>query len=174
MQSGCLIPDDDLWRLAVTAVTVEFQSLTSSRLSEVRTAVEALVALKLAMHAVAEMVDCAEICSGCGGECCSRGKYHFSVIDLIVFLSTGRELFEPDFANGMCPYLGGNGCLMPAAFRPFTCITFNCERIESSLQPLDREFFYAAEKKLRLSYKQLQEIFADSRMRGALMSYVTT
>lgn len=164
--------DDELWHLGVEAVASEFGGLTSDQLTRLKAGAEELVALKTAMQAAVEKVNCTAICTTCGGECCVRGKYHFSAIDLVVYLLTGKELFEPRFANGRCSYLAEDGCLMPPQYRPFNCVTFVCEQIEVHLPASDKEFFYAAEGKLRLVYKELQGMFTDHRMRGSVMSYV--
>lgn len=167
-----MVTDDELWRLGVRAVVNEFGGLAPAQLTTLKAGAEELMALKTAMQAVAERVNCAVICSTCGGECCVRGKYHFSAIDLVVYLLTGKELFDPRFANGRCSYLAEDGCLMPPQYRPFNCVTFVCEQIEVHLPTSDKEFFYAAESKLRLIYKELQGMFTDRRMRGSVMSYV--
>lgn len=172
MEPTGVVTDDELWRLGVKAVVNEFRILTSDQLTGLKAGAEELIALKAAMQAVVEKVNCAAICATCGGECCVRGKYHFSAIDLVVYLLTGKELFEPRFANGSCSYLAEDGCLMPPQYRPFNCVTFVCEQIEVHLPASDKEFFYAAESKLRLIYKKLQGMFTDRRMRGSVMSYV--
>lgn len=174
MEPTVVVTDDEAWRLGVKAILWEFQSLTPDQLTGLKDGIEKLIALKAAMQAVVEKVNCAAICATCGGECCVRGKYHFSAIDLVVYLLTGKELIEPSFATGRCSYLAEDGCLMPPQYRPFNCVTFVCEQIEMHLPASDKEFFYAAEGKLRLIYRELQEVFTDRRMRGSVMSYVQT
>jgi len=171
MVPGKTATDEMIWRLGVAAVTGEFRALLPAQLSRLSSGIEELRVRKKALHDVVARVNGAAVCAECKGECCVRGKYHFSAIDLVVYLQTGRELFDPRFANGLCPFLGDDGCLMPLEYRPLTCVIFICERIEAFLPPVDREFFSAAESALRLMYRELQEIFADRRMRGSVMNW---
>jgi hypothetical protein len=171
MEPAKTATDEILWCLGVAAVTGEFRALLPAQLSRLSSGIVELRARKKALHDVVARFDGAAVCAECRGECCVRGKYHFSAIDLVVYLQTGRTLFEPRFANGLCPFLGDDGCLMPLEYRPLTCVIFVCERIEALFAPADRKFFSAAENDLRLMYGELQEIFADRRMRGSVMNY---
>jgi len=87
-----------------------------------------------------------------------------------VYLLDRAPLFEPLFGNGLCPYLAPDGCLMPAAYRPFNCITFNCERIEDLLSEADRAAFYQGERELRRCYGEIRSLFPGHSMHGAVLA----
>jgi len=50
---------------------------------------------------------------------------------------------------------------MDPSFRPFPCITFNCERVEDLWEPERIEDFYRSERQLRALYGDLERLFAQ-------------
>jgi hypothetical protein len=165
------LTDRDKWQQAVAAVTSEYAALVPSLRKRLQTLCESIIAVKSAVHAVTETVSPAAICAACGGACCASGKYHFTVVDLLVFLDSGQPLFEPQFGRDLCPYLGERSCLMEPDFRPFNCLTFNCEQVEVLLAPREVECFYTGEKELRRLYAGVEELFGNRFMHGLLMNY---
>ena len=129
-----------------------------------------LVEVKARVHAYAEQLQAADICASCGGECCVTGKYHFTVVDLLTYLREGKALFAPRFAFGRCPYLGDPGCLMEPAYRPYNCITFNCERVERLMEPLEKEQYTGAERELRSCYREIEMLFDNRFLQGMLIN----
>jgi hypothetical protein len=165
------VTDRDKWRQAVAAVTSEFEALVPSLRERLRQLCESIMAAKSGVHAVTEAVSPATICAACGGACCASGKYHFTAVDLLVYLDSGHPLFEPSFGRGLCPYLGERSCLMEPDYRPFNCLTFNCELVEALLAPNEVERFYAGERELRRLYARVEELFGNRFMHGLLMNY---
>jgi hypothetical protein len=157
------------WQEGVRGVTGAFSILSEPDLERLRKLSLTMVEQKRAMQALASRVDAALHCAGCGGACCVSGKYHFSAVDLLVYLATGEPLFTPDFGNGLCPYLGDPGCLITPEYRPFNCITFNCERIEDLLSEDEVSGFYRMERELRCNYGEIRSIFPGNSMAGALL-----
>lgn len=161
---------EEQWRNGVHTVTLAFLSQPEQVLERLRGLSAALREQKCAMQALVERVGAASHCAGCGGECCVAGKYHFTRADLLVYLATGETFFAPLFGNGLCPYLGREGCLTPPAYRPFNCITFNCERIEDLLSGEDVASFYRMERELRRIYGEIRSLFPEYSMHGALLA----
>ena len=60
---------------------------------------------------------------------------------------------------------------MAPAYRPFTCITFHCERIESQLSSTDLERIGALERGLRDSCRDLDGLFGHRMTQGLLLRY---
>jgi hypothetical protein len=149
-------------------VTEEFDRIPPSRRALIAEGIKDVRACKQALHAVIEVVGAAEVCSSCRGECCRTGKYHFMVLDLLAYLAAGRELFNPRFDQEGCPFLGANGCLMEPSLRPFNCITFNCDRVESLIAPQERKRFVCLEQELRDCGRRLEEL-CGLHVRGGLM-----
>ncbi|HYS42507.1 MAG TPA: hypothetical protein VEM32_00870 [Geobacteraceae bacterium] len=162
--------DRETWNLAVAAVTAEFAALPPARQAIVAELAGVVKREKEALHAAVDKVSAGEICTSCGGECCLTGKFHFTVVDLLVYLAEGRELFIPGFHQGRCPYLGAQGCLMAPPYRPFNCVTFNCEQVESLLEPAEKERCVLRERELRTLYGKFEELFANRFMGGLLMN----
>lgn len=162
--------DRETWNLAVAAVAAEFALLLPSRKALLAELTESVKACKKELHAVVEGVGAGNICAACGGGCCLTGKYHVTVVDLLVYLVEGKELFSPRFDQEFCPFLGERGCLMEPARRPFNCVTFNCERVELLLEPQEKERFAALERALRALYGRFEELFGNRFMGGLLMN----
>lgn len=160
---------EEQWQDGVRTVTGVFSRLPKPDLDKLRALSFQLMEQKRAMHALTARVDPATQCAGCGGACCVAGKYHFSAVDQLVYLATGEPAFSPLFDNGLCPYLGRTGCLMAPAYRPFNCITFNCELIEDLLHAEEVSRFYRLERELRGSYQAIRALFPDNSMDGALL-----
>jgi hypothetical protein len=160
-----------MWNLVVAAVAAEHAALAPARKALVAELAEAVKGAKEALHAIGEGVCVGEICASCGGECCMTGKFHVTVVDILVYLAEGRALFTPDFGQGRCPYLGERGCLMASSYRPFNCVTFNCERVEWLLEPHDKERFVLLERELRALYGRFEEEFGNRFMGGLLQNW---
>ena len=162
--------DLETWHLAVAAIADEFARLTPARRELAATCAADVKACKASLHAVVERVAAGDICAACGGECCMTGKYHFTVVDLLVYLVDGTPLFMPRFGGGICPYRGEQGCLMAAARRPYTCVTFNCERVERLLEPEEKRRLTTLEQELRRHYTRFEELLDPAFRGGLLMS----
>ncbi len=162
---------DEMWGSAVAAVAREYAALHLTLRTLVEEHVSTIRERKRALNAISQEVSGGEICAACRGECCARGRHHFTVIDLLVHLAAGRPLPTPDFAGDRCPWLGSSGCCMEAAYRPFNCVTFNCELVEGLLEPSAWKEFYRVEQELRGSYRQLEDLFGNRFMQGLLLNY---
>jgi hypothetical protein len=160
---------EDEWRDGLQRVVRAYDGLCQVEGGKVRTLCLLMMERKEAMYALTKEVDASIHCAACGGACCVRGKYHFTPVDLLAYLVTGKELFSPLFDNGLCPYLDQTSCLMPPAYRPFNCITFNCEIIEDHLQPHEVGRFYQLERELRLDYVAIRAVFPAGFIDGALL-----
>lgn len=126
--------------------------------------------LKQNIHRYAEVLDGSAICAECGGQCCATGKHHFTVVDLLVFLAGEKPVVAPRFSSGWCPFLGDDGCIIEPEFRPYNCVTFNCDRIDCLLQPFEREAFMDTERKLRSAYRAIEEFFDNTFMQGLIIT----
>jgi len=163
--------DRELWDRGIAAVAGEYALLPPEALCFVRERGEAIRARKGALHGIFHGVGGGDICASCRGECCARGKNHFTVIDLLVHLAAGEPVVTPDFEGGHCPYMGDGGCLMAPEFRPFNCVTFHCERIEGLLEPPEVERFYLIEGELRQLCEEVEEYFGNRFRHGLLVTY---
>lgn len=157
------------WQDGVRSVKSAFALLLEPELERLRALCRLMMEQKSALQALTARADAASHCAGCGGACCVAGKYHFTAVDLLVYLVAGEPLFVPLFDNGLCPYLAGTACLMPPAYRPFNCITFNCDTIEDLLAPEEVSSFYGLERELRRNYAEIRSIFPAKTVDGALL-----
>ena len=162
--------DQEMWERAVAIARVEYEHFSGPLKNQILVIGESIRQVKLEIYALAGGAAIVETCVACGGLCCEKGKYHFSVIDLLMYLSTGKELFIPSFRETPCPFLGEMGCLMDPAYRPFTCITFHCDRLEDLLSPSDLERIRHLEHGLRALCQKLETLFGGRLMQGLLLS----
>jgi hypothetical protein len=167
--AGLQMSFEKQWHDGLLGVSRAFLLLSEPDLERLRDLTSLMVVQKGALQALVTRVGAASHCASCGGACCVAGKYHFTAVDFLVYLATGEPLFAPLFGNGLCPYLGEAGCLIPPAYRPFNCITFNCERIEDLLSGEEVSRFYQLERELRHNYGEIRSLFPGKTMDGALL-----
>ena len=161
--------DEELWRTGIDALACEYRALPPTLRERVVELAERVKEAKQALHDCVTAVNVGVICADCRGECCARGKNHVTVIDLLVCLVEGRELVVPSFSHDICPYLGENGCQMAPPYRPFTCIIFNCDRVDGLMGTSEKDRLYNAEHRLRALYGEFEKLFGKRFMAGLLI-----
>lgn len=167
--SWCDVDDLQNWQIAVATAQEEFRRLTGEQLAVVRSLVNRVIACKGELTAIFDALNGDAVCRLCRGECCRAGRYHFTVVDLVVYLTTAAELFQPRFNNGSCPFLGDSGCLMQPLYRPYNCLTFVCERIDAGMAPGQRACFSAVSEQLLACYREMEVLFRN-RFTGGLLN----
>jgi hypothetical protein len=160
-----------MWDNAVAVVRREYAALSAEVKAEVGSVFALIRCKKEELFSITGARGASEICGTCGGACCVKGKYHFTVIDLLVFLSADVELFAPSFHGEQCPYLSGGKCLMSPSFRPLTCIAFHCDPLEDLLSAVEIERLYSLERELRDHYAHLEDFFGIRLSQGLLLNY---
>jgi len=163
--------DSEKWDRGVAALGKEYVLLPPELKVQLDKCAHAVKSRKEQLHKIVSEVRAAEVCAQCLGECCKGGKNHVTTVDLLIYMGEGKKVFTPAFEFGNCPYLGETGCVMEPEYRPLNCITFNCERIEEALGPLERDRFYAVEGELRELYDYYEQLFDNSFSYGLLSNY---
>jgi hypothetical protein len=166
--------DQQQWLAAVRAVADEFADLEPHVRAQVGELAGEIRSRKAQLHALVAEHDIAALCRECGGQCCALGRLHFTVVDLLAFLSAGEPLFTPEFAAPDCPYLRAEACLMTPAFRPYNCVSFICEQVEALLTSAELADFYHQEQVLRRLYRQMEALFGNRFMHGLLVNFERT
>lgn len=158
-----------LWREAVRQVTDEYLSLDDNAKNQLAHYLSRIGELK---ESIAALAAADQLCAGCGGVCCRFGRHHFTVVDLLGYLHSGKPLFSPDFDNPLCPYHNGEtGCLMPAALRPYNCIIFICEEVEQGLTQANREALAGMEIELKAAYGLIERLCENRFENGLLITF---
>lgn len=165
------VTDQKLWPAAVERVTAEYHALPQSLKHRLAELSAEIMTLKARHQASVSSAEADRLCSDCKGLCCRFGKHHFTVVDLIVYFSSNHELFNPYFDNPVCPYHGGSGCLMESAFRPFNCVIFICEQLETGLEAHDREELAGIELQLRQIYGEFDQLLGNRFANGLLITF---
>jgi hypothetical protein len=165
------VNDQEKWEQAVALLLSEYNELPTVVRHSVDHASLVLRGAKLAMHCFVENVGAGSVCAACQGECCVRGSSHVTVVDLLVLFASGWPVMTPVFDRHLCPYLGEAGCQMEVEFRPFNCVTFNCERVEGLLDPGAIKNFYEMERELRRCYSFFEQLLGNRFMHGLLVNY---
>jgi hypothetical protein len=160
-----------MWNNAVALVRREYEALSDNEKAEVGSVAGLIRIKKGEIFSLTENRGSSEICANCRGACCAKGKYHFTVVDLLVFLAGDVELFTPSFDGDLCPYMGNGRCLMTPSFRPLTCITFHCESLEDLLSTAELERVSSLESGLRNQYAHLEAFFGTRFTQGLLLNY---
>ena len=141
--------DPLLWHTAVQRLICEYSGLSADTQRALASLLRHGSRLKEQMLYITTAAGAGDICASCGGECCNYGRYHVTAADVLYHHISTRELFMPDFSrHPLCPYSCSDGCLMPPAFRPYTCVIFICEAVDALLSEAERTELQALETKL--------------------------
>ena len=153
------------WSVVVGSVRREFTALPAAERKWLEPRLNEVAALQEEMHSLFLGARGAQHCRDCQGLCCDCGRNHLTLVNLLGLLLDGASLPEPDFTRP-CPFLSPSGCLLPAKRRPFNCVTFFCETVESELSAVARQRFAAGERRLRDLYESFDSRYAGSSLRG--------
>jgi hypothetical protein len=168
---GVIVTDQQLWSAAVERVRIDYQALPQALKLKLAGLSAEIMALKASHQSAAATAAADEICAECKGLCCRFGKHHFTVVDLLAYLSAGRELFIPSFDNPVCPYHSGAGCLMEPSLRPFNCIIFICEQLETDLDERTSADLAGIETRLRRIYGEFDQLLGNRFANGLLITF---
>lgn len=163
--------DQQVWSAAVELVKADYQALPQALKEKLRELSAEVMVLKARHQAAAATAAADKVCADCQGLCCRFGKHHVTVVDLLVYLSVGRELFIPEFNHPVCPYHNGSGCLMEPSLRPFTCIIFLCEQLDSGLAVPVKAELMEIEAGLRELYGEFDQLLGNRFAHGLLITF---
>ena len=153
--SSCTSTDSLLWQNGISRCLQQYQALQPEVQHRLNDLLKQMSESKSALMALVAASGSAPACRRCGGECCLFGKYHVTPLDIMAMLAAGTVLPEPDFSvHPACPYATGKGCTMTAAYRPVTCIIFNCDL-------LDQHFTEAVRSDINRHELGLRSLTAD-------------
>ncbi len=157
------------WQQLVTQVRDEFAQLDAQEKGWIEATCSLISRLQNQLDQLFKQADGLAKCKDCRGDCCALGHNHLTLANLLLWLSQDIDLPDLDFTS-TCPLLSSNGCIVPAEQRPYSCISFLCDRLEGQLQSKDVESFYALERELRSLYRSFAERYAGGRLTGLLLT----
>ena len=153
------------WPEVVRRVRDELSALDDAAVQWLQERVQAIECLQEAIDRLFCKADGERCCRDCEGDCCGHGRHHLTLTNLLAFLLPSEEPPTPDFRNS-CPYLGVTGCLLPVSRRPYNCITFFCDRLESGLSVEDQKALRDLDRQLRREYLAVAERYPAASLRG--------
>ncbi|NVO00455.1 MAG: hypothetical protein HXX17_14140 [Geobacteraceae bacterium] len=162
--------DQQLWSAALLRVRSEYEALCDDLRLELSGLAHEIFLLKSRHQQLISSFDAERICADCKGECCRFGKHHFTLVDLLVYHSLDRDLFDPSFGNPCCPYHGSSGCQMEPGYRPFNCIIFICEQLENLLEDGVKVEINRIETELRRIYSEFDRLLGNRFANGLLIT----
>ncbi len=163
--------DHELWSEAVGRVKSEYTALSDSIKQRLSGLTSEIRALKDEHQKLMARFSADNPCERCNGICCRYGKHHFTAVELIVYLVSESLLFAPSFEHPVCPYIGGSGCMMAPALRPFNCIIFICEDLDDRLDEASRTGLLAIENRLRQLYQEFDALLGNRFANGLLITF---
>ena len=140
----------EIWQRGVARLTREFSLLSTELRDELGALLAEVEDFKEKLCRLSDAAEGAAICNACGGACCRAGRYHATLLDLLAYLAAGETPVEPEFARGVCPFLGSEGCRIGPRRRPFPCVIFICDLIDERLATEEATRFNQQEQDLRL------------------------
>jgi len=165
------VNDQAAWEQAIAAARKSYTDLPHGIAGQLNDVLDQIMQLKQNLVEQVTAAGSSRICRGCGGECCRLGRYHVSVLDILVYLKNDTALPIPDFSTTpACPYSDDSGCIMQSGYRPMTCVVFNCQQVENQLAPDKLEAFHACEQELRDAITRAGQITGLPLNRALLLS----
>jgi hypothetical protein len=128
--------------------------------------------LQRRLHRLFLMADGPELCRRCQGGCCDCGRNHLTLVNLLPFLLAEQAPPAADFSR-ICPFVGAQGCLLEPSRRPYNCVIFLCDTVDSALSAGQRQLFSALERRLRTLYLEFDQRYAGSSLRGIFIRHQT-
>jgi hypothetical protein len=157
------------WQQLVVQVREEYARLGDDEKCWIAATCKQISQLQAQLDQLFRQGDGLNQCRDCRGDCCLLGHNHLTLANLLLWFS--RETIPPelDFSS-TCPLLTEKGCVLSAEERPYSCISFLCDRIEEQLPLKDVATFYALERELRGLYRAFAERYAGGSMAGLLLT----
>ena len=163
--------DQDAWEQALAAARISYTRLPPGTAAELDELIECIMRLKQDLVELVMSAGSLEICRICGGDCCRYGRYHVSVLDIMVYLKVGATPVIPDFSSHpACPYSDISGCTMAPRYRPMTCVVFNCQLVEDRLTSVQLDIMRSYEHELRTAITLAGHISGQRLDRALLLS----
>lgn len=153
------------WPALLRDIRHEVAALSTAERAWLDARLAAIAVLQEELDALFAKAGGSSSCAGCDGACCGCGRHHFTLTNLLAYLLAGEEPPVPDFGRS-CPFLGATGCRLPAARRPYNCITFFCETLEDRLNPGDQACLRHLDHRLRTVYQQIAARYPGASLRG--------
>ena len=157
-----------MWTQIVTAAQDQYQHLGQDEKNWLEPRLRKIADLQQRLNRLFVAATGEQHCCDCAGGCCHAGHNHMTLINLLQYFFRQEQLPAADFQQS-CPFLGANGCLLPASRRPYNCISFICDIIENSLPAADLKQFYQLEGELRQLYLAVAQRYAGAAMTGLLL-----
>jgi hypothetical protein len=159
---------DRRWKSYLAAVIAEYAQLPASERSWIDAELARIANLQQQLDDLFRQGDGPAVCRRCLGACCDCGKNHFTLVNLLAFLSVDELPPTADFTLP-CPFLGPTGCRLEVSRRPFNCVTFICEGILDPLGEAGYDAFHELEGQLRRCYLTFDRRYAGSSLHGLLI-----
>ncbi len=156
------------WQALVQQVGAAYRILADAEKEWIRRQLRQIEGLQVQLEQLFQRGDGSTACRVCQGDCCAKGHNHMTLANLLSYLQHDQLPPVADFSR-TCPFLAEQGCLLPAAGRPYTCVSFVCDIIESALTPVELAEFYRLERALRSCYQQFAARYRGAGMTGLLL-----
>ncbi len=156
------------WQQLIQQIDDEYGKLPAAEKTWIARRLEQLSLLQLELDRLFRCASGERACRECLGDCCAKGHNHMTLANLLSYLQRAERPPPPDFSRS-CPFLAGSGCELDVASRPYNCISFVCDIIETALSPEEIAEFYAVEQRLRAVYLEFSDRYAGGGLTGLLL-----
>jgi len=168
-----LSSDDSFWEQALACCRAELYSLPQSEVDWLKDRLKLIARLQGELDRLFRTANGPACCTSCAERCCSCGRHHFTLTNLLGFLLQGKTPLRPDFRRA-CPFGGTAGCDLDVAFRPYNCVSFVCDQVEAGMDGAARSAFYRIEQQLRGVYQAIADRYPAASLQGLLIAMERT
>lgn len=173
LMTSRLSPDASFWERTLARCLVELSSLPQSEIDWLKDRLSLIARLQGELDRLFRAANGPACCASCPERCCGCGRHHFTLTNLLGFLLQGTTPPGPDY-NRACPFGGAAGCDLKVAFRPYNCVSFVCDQVESGMGDAERNDFYRIEKQLRGAYQAVADRYPAASLQGLLIALERT
>lgn len=144
------------WTALLNRLRLEYAALPDRERDWLRAQINLIATAQTTLDQLFYRLGGPEACAACQGGCCGAGRHHLTLANLLGYLQSGQQPPAPDFSRS-CPYLGAAGCLLPAANRPYNCISFFCEDLDARFTTEQRTVWAVCDQTLRAAYQAIAD-----------------
>lgn len=157
------------WKIFLAQLNQDLSELPQEEFNWILERLNTAAAIQVQLDNLFSSIDGQNLCRSCRGTCCDHGRHHLTLTNVLALVLSDEILPEPDF-NQSCPFGSSSGCRLPVPFRPYNCITFFCDILESKMSQYKYARWRFLDASLREQYVSMACRFPSASMQGLILA----
>lgn len=157
------------WHIFLAQLNQDLSELPQEEINWILKRLNTAAAIQVQLDNLFNSLDGHNLCRSCRGACCDHGRHHLTLTNVLSFVLSDEILPEPDFHKS-CPFGSSSGCRLPVSYRPYNCITFFCDILESNMSEHEYARWRFLDVSLREQYVTMARRFPSASMQGLTLA----